>query len=35
VIAPKANANFVAAMEFVPDVYRRLYDISLPVVVSV
>jgi hypothetical protein len=32
VIAPKANANFVAAMECVLDVYRRPYDTSLPVV---
>jgi transposase len=32
VIAPAANADFVAAMEKVLDVYRRPYDPSLPVV---
>jgi hypothetical protein len=32
VIAPEANAEFVAAMEKVLDVYRRPYDASLPVV---
>lgn len=31
-IAPEANADFVAAMEKVLDVYRRPYDASLPVV---
>jgi len=32
VIPPKANADFVAAMERVLDVYRRPYDPSQPVV---
>jgi hypothetical protein len=32
VIAPEANADFVAAMERVLDVYRRPYNPSLPVV---
>lgn len=31
-IAPHANANFVAAMENVLDVYRRPYDVSFPVI---
>lgn len=31
-IAPEANAEFVAAMEKVLDVYRRPYNASLPVV---
>jgi hypothetical protein len=32
VIAPQANANFVAAMERVLDVYRRPYNPAIPVV---
>jgi hypothetical protein len=32
VIAPQANAHFVAAMERVLDVYRRPYNAALPVV---
>ncbi len=31
-IAPEANAEFVAAMEKVLDVYQRPYDPALPVI---